>query len=48
MKLLAITAALASHRYGELEKQIQRETDPVKRAALVRDLNHIDRTRRRP
>lgn len=44
MKVLA--AALASHRYGELEKAIQKETDPVKRAALVRDLNRIDRGRR--
>jgi hypothetical protein len=43
----AVTVALAAHRYGELEKAIQRETDPARRAELVRDLNRIDRMRRR-
>lgn len=42
----ALSAALTSHRYGELEKAIQREADPVKRAALVRELNYAQRTGR--
>lgn len=35
MKLLAV---LAAHRYGELEKAIERETDPVRKAELEREL----------
>jgi hypothetical protein len=43
----ALSAALVAHRYSELEKAIQKEADPVQRAALVRELNHAQRTARR-
>ena len=33
-----VAAVLKATRYGEVEKQIQRESDPVKRGALQRDL----------
>jgi hypothetical protein len=41
-----LSASLYSHRYSELEKAIQRETDTTKRAKLVRDLNYAQRTGR--
>lgn len=38
-----LIALLAANRYGELEKAIQRESDPAKRAQLERDLLHAAR-----
>jgi hypothetical protein len=42
----ALIGALTSSRYSELEKQIQRETDPDKKRALERDLLRVLRTGR--
>lgn len=39
----AVTGALKAARYGELEKAVQRETDPAKRALLERDLLRAQR-----
>lgn len=39
----ALSAALASHRYADLEKAIQREADPAEKKALERDLMRMMR-----
>lgn len=42
----AVQGALTSSRYSELEKRIQRESDPAKKKALERDLLRAMRWRR--
>jgi hypothetical protein len=44
----AVTTAITSSRYAELEKRIQRETDPARKKSLERDLLRAMRTGRRP
>jgi hypothetical protein len=39
----AMLGLLSASRYGELEKQIERETDPAKKALLERDLLRAQR-----
>lgn len=39
----AVVAALSSLRYHELEKEIQKEGDPARRAQLERDLLRAQR-----
>lgn len=44
LKFRAVTASLRSSRYSELEKRIERETDPVKRSTLERELRYAMRS----
>lgn len=43
LKFRAITASFTSSRYSELEKRIEKETDPVKRSRLERELRYAMR-----